>query len=503
MPSKTPRKERILSYSRSPKTPGWVSGKEAIFVSPKSLSPKRPNTRRTSLYEKMKSTSPSYKAITQIISPKGVQTRSRRSSIFGVYKKGGIKLIDIPVTPEIKKSALKTKRSSMYNKDTAKEIQPKTNRRTSVAYSGSKDIPPKPKPSAKQVTKKVNVKPTVKTRTATKTVVKNNSVKSPVVHSPVVSLVDVISPSKETSQFTSLHISPAVEVPKIRLTPLQKFKSNVSPSTTQRKQKLEKSTSDSGVEQFKTPRVPSISTNLDKSVENVRSVTESARKSSRKTPARNKTSNETNNLTETKLGKELGGIDESLLITFKTPALSVQKSGRKRKAEEKISPPAKKCILDLSPVEKLPFKTPHKLDKSPVLMLTRTPLVDILTSTPQEATARSTPLRLSSGKKSLKQSRKSFTRTKQVLVVSDSKTPGYKRPALTAKKKEIPAKASIENSEDLPNHASLSNSNLGLPQNVTLLSDKNKNSVVTADITSSYSASNTTSHSSAGRCIIL
>jgi hypothetical protein len=90
----------------------------------------------------------------------------------------------------------------------------------------------------------------------------------------------------------------------------------------------------------------------------------------------------------------LNETEESMLITFKTPGLSVKKSSRKRKAADQMNPPAKKCILDLSPVEKLPFKTPHKLDKSPVILLSRTPVADVYTSTPRDVSTRSakTPL---------------------------------------------------------------------------------------------------------------
>ncbi|XP_063434388.1 uncharacterized protein LOC134715829 isoform X1 [Mytilus trossulus] len=488
MPSKTPKKGYTASQKRSPgtpKSPGWISGRDAVFISPKSLSPKIINKRRTSVYQKTKIMSPGLK-ITQMISPKGVQTRSRRSSMFGVYRKGGIRLIDIPITPDAKKispAKTRTRRTSVYQKDTqnrtnrrtsvyqndlTKDAQQRTNRRTSM-YQKPKDVQPK------QVTKKAPepIKlPTrrVRKRSPVETEVFIN-VKKQVVQSPVVSLVDIISPSKIPSQKNS----PALNKSKSEGTVQTPSTANKSQGMTQ----LQKSVSETL--SFKTPKQPVRS-----------SIKSSVRKSSRKTSTKKLSPNESKQILEernTPATAKKGSItvtdEESLLITFKTPAPqgSISRSTRKRKAVEKISPPAKKCILDLSPVEKVPFKTPYKLDKSPVLLLKRTPLTDVFTSTPREMQS-NTPLKVSTlGRKSLKRSMHTLKKTKKVSIVSDLKTPDSNRQSLTAKRKSTPAKVSSENYESSPN--------------VTLSGENKVNQTVTSI------GGNTTSHSSAGRCTIL
>lgn len=429
--------------------------------------------------------------ITQMISPKGVQTRSRRSSMFGVYRKGGIRLIDIPITPDAKKispTKTRTRRTSVYQKDIKKDTQNRTNRRTSVyqnndltkdaqqrtnrrtsMYQKPKDVQPK------QVTKKASepIKlPTrrVRKRSPVETEVFIN-VKKPVVQSPVVSLVDIISPSKIPSQQNSPVLNKSKSEGTVQ-----------TPSTAKKSQgitQLQKSVSETL--SFKTPKQP------------VRSSKKSSvRKSSRKTSSKKLSPNESKQIRvirNTPATAEKGSVtvtdEESLLITFKTPAPlgSISRSARKRKAVENFSPPAKKCILDLSPVEKVPFKTPYKLDKSPVLLLTRTPLTDVFTSTPREMQS-NTLLKVSSlGRKSLKRSMHTLKKTKKVSIVSDLKTPDSNRQSLTAKRKGTPAKVSIENYESSPN--------------VTLSGDNKVNQTVTSI------GGNTTSHSSAGRCTIL
>lgn len=136
-------------------------------------------------------------------------------------------------------------------------------------------------------------------------------------------------------------------------------------------------------------------------------------------------------------------------------------------------------------MEKVPFKTPYKLDKSPVLLLRRTPLTDVFTSTPREIQPSNTPLKPSVstlGRKSLKRSRHTLSKTKKVSIVSDLKTPDSNRRSLTARRKGTPAKVSIENCES--------------SSNVTLSGDSQGDQTIT-------SIGNTTSHSSAGRCTIL
>lgn len=462
----------------------------------------------------MKLTSPGFIApITQIISPKGVQTRSRRSSMFGVFKKGGVRLIDIPITPVSKKNSppkTRTRRSSIYQK----EVQQRTGRRTSV-HQGSKDVS-KPKPLPKQVVKKapIPVKPprrkNIKQSSSETEVFINNTARKPVIHSPVVSLVNV-SPSKEKAQYVTLNIKSSSKSPLTKVVSPLKSKAEIiqrTPSiskTLQGKQKLEKSMSDLGIDSPKTRTLSMKSPNRSPT-QKVRSV----KKSIRKTPARttsahalkpkDKTDTPQTATKESEIA--LNETEESLLITFKTPGLSVKKSSRKRKAAEQMNPPAKKCILDLSPVEKLPFKTPHKLNKSPVILLTRTPVADVYTSTPRDVSTRSakTPLEPSVGRKNLKQSRQSLNRQKRVSIVSNLKTPEYNKPSLIDRRKATPAKTAIKNHDELSSLTSLSNShikNSGEPLNVTLLSSKSTNSVVT------NSTVNTTSHSSAGRCTIL
>lgn len=518
MPYKTPKKGNTTLKTRlpdSPKTPGWVSGKDAIFASPKS-SPKKTRTRRTTICQKMKPTSPGFIApITQIISPKGVQTRSRRSSMFGVFKKGGVRLIDIPITPVSKKNSppkTRTRRSSIYQKD----VQQRTGRKTSV-HQGSKDVS-KPKPLPKQVVKKASipVKPprrrkNIKESSSETEVFINSTARKPVIHSPVVSLVDVVSPSKEKSQYITLNIKSSSTSPLTKVVSPLKSKAEIIQRTpsiskpSQGKRKLEKSVSDLGIDSPKTQTLSMKSPN--------RSPTQkvgSVKKSTRKTPARTTSAQalkpqdktDTPQTATKESGIALNETEESMLITFKTPGLSVQKSRRKRKAADQMNPPAKKCILDLSPVEKLPFKTPQKLDKSPVLLLTRTPVADVYTSTPRDVSTRSakTPLGPSVGRKNLKQSRQSLNRQKRVSIVSNLKTPDYNRPSLIDRRKATPAKTAIENHDESPSLTSLSSShikNSAEPLNATLLSSKSTNSVVT------NSTVNTTSHSSAGRCTIL
>ncbi|XP_052102246.1 uncharacterized protein LOC127735882 isoform X2 [Mytilus californianus] len=442
MPSKTPKKGNTASQKRSPgtpKSPGWVSGRDAVFISPKSLSPKIANKRRTSVYQK---------DIT-----KDTQQRTRR-------------------------------RTSVYQNNLTKDTQQRTNRRTSV-YQKPKDVQPKQVTNKasepiKQPTRRVRnrspvIKPPtrrVRNRSPVETEVFIN-VKKQVIQSPVVSLVDVISPGKMPSHQNSPVINKSKSEGTVR-----------TPSTAKKSQgitQLQKSVS--ATQSFKTPK-QHVSSSKKSSV----------RKSSRKTSTKKLSPNESkqilvvrNTPATAKKGSVAITDEESLLITFKTPAPlgSISRSARKRKAVEKISPPAKKCILDLSPVEKVPFKTPYKLDKSPVLLLRRTPLTDVFTSTPREIQPSNTPLKPSIstlGRKSLKRSRHTLSKTKKVSIVSDLKTPDSNRRSLTARRKGTPAKVSIENRES--------------SSNVTSLGDSQGNQTIT-------SIGNTTSHSSAGRCTIL
>lgn len=416
--------------------------------------------------------------ITQIISPKGVQTRSRRSSMFGVYRKGGIRLIDIPVTPDSKKASPpkgRTRRTSMYQKDASNQNKPKNNRRTSTYQKKEVDPKPPTRRTRRQNKEQTQVKDDIKEQQTT-----NKSVAL----SPVISLVDIVSPKKQANKSQSDSV-------------IQ------TPSPVRNQGKLQKSIS----ETFKTPKVPD-SVKLSSKKESVKRSTRKA--STKKASAMERMGKTPRTARKGTIPMEAD--ESSMLITFKTPAVSGRKSARKRKAEVEVSPPAKKCILDLSPVEKVPFKTPHKLDKSPVLMLTRTPLVDMLTSTPRDLIpSLKTPLRplsSSGGKKSLKHPKSTLSKTKRVSIVSDLKTPDSTRKSLTTRRRGTPAKViseNLENSMKLDESSVESNSMTILkdskvfpePTNITILSEK------ASIVTDSNNTVNTTSHSSNGRCTIL
>ncbi|XP_045188710.1 muscle M-line assembly protein unc-89-like [Mercenaria mercenaria] len=93
----------VTSRKCSPASPVWTSAKD-VFKSPKSPSPVRRVTRRTSVYQSKVSTKDSFKMpLPKIISPPGVKTRARRSSI---YQKGGGRLISPKNT--------RARRASMY-----------------------------------------------------------------------------------------------------------------------------------------------------------------------------------------------------------------------------------------------------------------------------------------------------------------------------------------------------------------------------------------------------
>lgn len=432
---------------------------------------------RSSVLVKSKKTSPEFRMpITQMISPKGVQTRSRRSSMFGVYRKGGIRLIDIPVTPDNKKpSPVKTRRSSVYQK----EISSKNNRRSSYAKQQEKPPVRRTRRQNKPQTEiKVDTKKKSSSEQAEMEVVTKPSTDSVL---PVVSLVDIVSPKKSHSD------SPLLPPKSVK--------------------KLNKSISE--MDTFKTPKLPSSVTRSNRKS----SVKRSARKTSTKketmpmegsTPSMTKkeTASMEARSTAKKLGIPMEANDSSMLITFKTPAVSTRKSTRKRKTDNEISPPAKKCILDLSPVEKVPFKTPHKLDKSPVLMLTRTPLSDVLTSTPRDQLPLKTPLKplLSSGKKSLKRPKSTLSKTKKVSIVSELKTPEVRTtrrrgtPAAKVMNENVQSSLQLDDSVEESNNLTILRDSKVFPEpaNVTVLSEKP--SIVSV---------NTTSHSSNGRCTIL
>ncbi|XP_060565549.1 negative elongation factor A-like [Ruditapes philippinarum] len=94
----------VTSRKSSLDSPVWTSAKE-VFKSPSSPSPVRRVTRRTSVYQSKASSSDSFKMPLpkMVLSPPGVKTRARRSSI---YQKGGGKLISPKNT--------RARRASMY-----------------------------------------------------------------------------------------------------------------------------------------------------------------------------------------------------------------------------------------------------------------------------------------------------------------------------------------------------------------------------------------------------
>lgn len=107
---KTPKKTMlartvVASSGTTPSSPDWQSGSDVIFNTPKSPSPVRRVTRRSSIYQRKPASSDISKfKMPKIVSPPGVKTRARRSSI---YQKGGGRLLSPSNLP-------KTRRASMY-----------------------------------------------------------------------------------------------------------------------------------------------------------------------------------------------------------------------------------------------------------------------------------------------------------------------------------------------------------------------------------------------------
>ncbi|XP_060071268.1 mucin-2-like [Ylistrum balloti] len=128
--------------SLSPKTPGWMSGRHAVFKTPESPSEKRPRTRRSSMYQSktLKNTSESQSKATNGTPP--VAKRTRRS----FYRSTTLKLVDIPLSPEplspkttfAKGVSTRTRKLSMYHKENGVKLNQITEE-TVVTQKGRKE----------------------------------------------------------------------------------------------------------------------------------------------------------------------------------------------------------------------------------------------------------------------------------------------------------------------------------------------------------------------------
>ncbi|OWF36506.1 neurofilament heavy polypeptide-like [Mizuhopecten yessoensis] len=121
----------------SPKTPGWLSGRHAVFKTPGSPSPKQLRTRRSSMYQSkmIEKRFESQSKVTKVVSADKQRIRSppvaKRTRRSSVYQKTALRLVDIPLSPESHSSKLvspkgvttRTRRSSVYHKGGAKLVQ--------------------------------------------------------------------------------------------------------------------------------------------------------------------------------------------------------------------------------------------------------------------------------------------------------------------------------------------------------------------------------------------
>ncbi|KAK6184975.1 hypothetical protein SNE40_007311 [Patella caerulea] len=141
-------------------SPGWVRGHAGLFESPKSISPKASKTRRSSVYGKKTNVSKSgdessvFKKPGEVfISPTGVKTRARRSSI---YQKSGKNLLS-GLSTQSRRESMASIRAKKYSDYESVFSLPKpdiANRRKVVSHKRAKDkkSPPKKKSPRKEET---------------------------------------------------------------------------------------------------------------------------------------------------------------------------------------------------------------------------------------------------------------------------------------------------------------------------------------------------------------
>ncbi|XP_033756618.1 neurofilament heavy polypeptide-like [Pecten maximus] len=408
----------------SPKTPGWMSGRNAVFKTPESPSQKRLRTRRSSMYQskmnekcfesQSKTTKFELHEKQHIRSPP-VAKRTRRSSI---YQKTTMKLVDIPLSPESKTSVTtRTRRASVYHKGGGAKLVQITEE-TGVTQKGRK-MPVSVKPfsslktqdksgsSSTATNKQDEAKPP---RPATKSLAQKRKVQTPV-KSPKAKRAKVSSPSLQVKTATQ-------ETEKVT-SPQGDRKATL-------KTAMKSSTKKTPVKSL-TAKTPAKSTRSSRSTplmkDEVSSVTKSpAKQSSAKTPA----------------AKTPVVQSKAKTPATKTPVV-----------QSKAKTPATKTPVVQSKAKTTATKTPVVQSKAKT-PATKTPVVQSKAKTPAAKTPVQNKTKTPAAKSPIVQNKTNTPAAKTPVVQSKTKTPAAKSPIVQKKTKTPAAKTVVQNKMKTP-----------------------------------------------------
>ncbi|XP_069139877.1 transcriptional regulatory protein AlgP-like [Argopecten irradians] len=435
-PKRTTRKSTAASGSPtdigtlkalSPKTPGWMSGTHAVFKTPESPSPKQLRTRRSSMYpsnfELKSKTSKLGLKEKQLIRSPPVAKRTRRSSI---YQKSTMTLVDIPLSPEKPKSKMaspkgvktRTRRSSVYHRGGSAKLVQITEESTVTQKTKTIPISVKPftnvksqdKSTSSQPVKQENARPP---RPAPKSLPQKRKVQTPD-KSPQAKRAKVSSPT-----------SPVIAAKQVKSPPGDSASRSSTKKTSSPTKELT----------WKTPAKSSRSSRSTPVLQvEVSSKTKST--SVKKTPVQ-KIKSPTEQTAKTPAAKAPVQSKEKKLVA-KTPVQSKAKTpAAKTPVQSKAKTPAAKTPAVKTPAVKTPVQSKAKTPavKTPVQSKAKTPAV----KTPVQSKAKTPAVKPPVQSKAKTPAAK--TPAVKPPVQSKAKTPGQSKAKTPAAKTPVQSKA--------------------------------------------------------------